>query len=303
LIHHKIVKEVANALENESAIDAESVPENSVAVVNFDGSNLDPEFTPIAIGLAEFASADLAKVKSINVVERLKIDIIMEELKLGQQGFIDPTTAPRVGRLLGARKIVTGSIVGIGGDNFRLDGALINTFDSTTRFAEPAEGDVRKLFEVEKKLVFSLINELGVKLTAEERDAIREVPTESYLAFLSYCRGLDYQRRGMSQPAEQEFNNALNFDANFGAADRALQKAAAGDMAAGYGQSVQTVEALALSSQQLETVVGGLDETLSNVVLNTGVIPAEWGRNPARSQPRLTGSGSVLIRVDFDYAD
>ena len=64
---------------------------------------------------------------------------------------VDPTTAPRVGRLLGARKIVTGSIVGIGGDNFRLDGALINTFDSTSRFAEPAEGDVRKLFEVEKK--------------------------------------------------------------------------------------------------------------------------------------------------------
>ncbi|MCK4632968.1 MAG: hypothetical protein KAT79_06825, partial [candidate division Zixibacteria bacterium] len=69
------------------------------------------------------------------------------------------------------------------------------------------------------------------------------------------------------------------------------------------GQSVQTVEALALSSQQLEAVVGGLDETLSNVVLNTGVIPAKWGRNPARLQPRLTGSGSVLIRVDFNYAD
>ena len=90
LIYEKMSQEVALVIDHESEIQIDTIPKNSVAVVNFDGSLLGDELAPLAAGLAEFTSADLAKVKSLNVVERLKINAIMNELKLGASGYVEP---------------------------------------------------------------------------------------------------------------------------------------------------------------------------------------------------------------------
>jgi len=53
---------------------------------------------------------ELAKTGQFIVVERDKIDKIMEEQKLGMSGAIDPSTAAKVGKILGLNAIVTGAI-------------------------------------------------------------------------------------------------------------------------------------------------------------------------------------------------
>jgi len=53
---------------------------------------------------------ELAKSGKFIVVERDKLDKLMEEQKLGMTGAIDPNTAARVGKILGLNAIVTGSI-------------------------------------------------------------------------------------------------------------------------------------------------------------------------------------------------
>ncbi|MGD8604681.1 MAG: tetratricopeptide repeat protein, partial [Anaerolineales bacterium] len=101
LIGNAITKEVNTVLANEASIDIDTIPDNTVAVVGFDDSHLPPDLAPLALGLAEFTSADLAKVKSIRVVDRMKIDVILDELKLSSSQYVNPATAPRLGRLLG----------------------------------------------------------------------------------------------------------------------------------------------------------------------------------------------------------
>jgi tetratricopeptide (TPR) repeat protein len=223
LIHRRVQAQVNQAVANESEINVAEIPTNTVAVTDFDGSNLSPELAPIAVGLAEFTAVDLSKVSQLRVVERMKLDVLMQEIELGKQGFVDPAQAPRVGRLLGSSRLVTGSVLETGDKQIRLDGAIVNVRDSSTTMPQPVEGELQKFFEVQKSLVFEVINDLGIQLTAEERDAIQEVPTESYLAFLAYSRGLDYQRRGMYRAAQTEFTQALEADPNFGAADQQLQ--------------------------------------------------------------------------------
>ncbi|MBI4620682.1 MAG: hypothetical protein HY739_11055 [Desulfobacterales bacterium] len=50
-----------------------------------------------------------------HVVERLKLQSVLEELKLSQMGLIDPASAKQAGRLLGADIILTGTPAATGG--------------------------------------------------------------------------------------------------------------------------------------------------------------------------------------------
>ncbi len=53
---------------------------------------------------------ELVKSGKFIVVDRDKMNKLLEEQKLGQSGAIDPNTAARVGKILGLNAIVTGSI-------------------------------------------------------------------------------------------------------------------------------------------------------------------------------------------------
>lgn len=53
---------------------------------------------------------ELVKSNKFIVVERDKMNKLLDEQKLGQSGAIDPNTAARVGKILGLNAIVTGSI-------------------------------------------------------------------------------------------------------------------------------------------------------------------------------------------------
>ncbi|UCG62395.1 MAG: tetratricopeptide repeat protein [Candidatus Zixiibacteriota bacterium] len=299
LVYKKISQDVSLALENEAEIETDTIPENTVAVVNFDGSHLQPDLAPLAVGLAEFTSSDLAKVKSLNTVERLKVDAIIDELKLSQTGYVDPASAPRVGKLLGTSRIITGSLLGIGDDGFRLDGVIVGATDTTKQFTEANEGRLREMFDVQKKFVFDILDSLGVTLTIEERDAIREIPTESYLAFLAYSRGLYFEQQGMHEQARQEFNTAVGHDANFSAAQVGMTKATAAVASGGYSESQQALESFAVSAKaDLEAVAGGLDSRLNATLLNSGIIPDINLTNLATVP--LHGTGRVVITVDLE---
>ncbi len=211
----KIEHEISQALAGESEIDIDTIPDNTIAVVDFDNTHLPPELAPVSKGLAEFTALDLAKIKSLRVVDRAKIDVILKELQLSSSQYADPATAPRMGRLLGSNRLVTGSVLGVGDDEIKLDGAVVSTRDSTARMTEAAEGELEKIFTLQKEFVFDIVDRLDIELSPEERDAIQTIPTESYLAFLAYCRGLDYKSRGMFEAAQTQFRQAVQLDLNF----------------------------------------------------------------------------------------
>jgi len=304
LVYHKMTRDVSQVIDNEAAIETDTIGSNAVAVVNFDGSHLSPELAPLAVGLAEFTSSDLAKVHALNIVERLKIDVLVNELKLTQSGYVDPTTAPRMGRLLGTSRVVTGSLLGIGDDAFRLDGVIISTTDSATQFTEATEDRLQNIFNVQKQFVFEVLDSLGIELTLEERDAIREIPTESYLAFLAYSRGRLYQQQGFNEQARQEFRAAVSYDANFAAAQSGLAKATSAVTSGGYSQSLQSLQAFAGSSDvDLDALVSGLDSHLLGILANSGLLPDALATQLANSEPQVTGTARVTITVDLDNAE
>lgn len=292
--------EIAQALKDESEIDASTIPDNTIAVPSFDGSHLPPELAPLALGLADFTASDLAKVHSLTVVERAKLKILLDELKLGASGYVDPSTAPRIGRLMKSRRIVTASVLALGDDGLKLDGTVVNTTDSGATVPEGVEGKLEKIFALQKQFVFNIIDSLGIQLTADERDAIEKVPTESYLAFLAYCKGLDYRRRGMEGAARAEFSKAAKTDPGFKAADQALNAdAALGAGGQTYEQSLQAMEGLADQQSGLTQGTGDLGSVLTNVIANGGALPSSDGEGSGLT-PAQANVTPVVIKGDLD---
>ncbi|MBV8470787.1 MAG: hypothetical protein JOY60_13120 [Burkholderiaceae bacterium] len=100
--------EVATALAQEKSLSAAPPEPDSVAVQAF-ASHGDPEYRAMAKGIAAMVIADLSKVPGLKVLERERVQQIIDELKLDESGLVDPATAGRTGRLMRAERVIVGS--------------------------------------------------------------------------------------------------------------------------------------------------------------------------------------------------
>ncbi|MGZ8492637.1 MAG: CsgG/HfaB family protein [Gemmatirosa sp.] len=98
------------AIADERALGARELPARTVGVAPLDAPAGDSNAVAIAYGVADLLTTDLAQASQLRVVERLRTDAILRELRLAGSGQVDSATAPRVGRLVGARNLVLGSV-------------------------------------------------------------------------------------------------------------------------------------------------------------------------------------------------
>jgi TolB-like protein len=313
LIDGQLADDARRAVRDEDTLSVRSLPENSIAVINFNGSYLPPEFQPMALGMAEFVAMDLSKVSSLKVLERVKINVILDELKLGESSYTDARLAPRMGRLLGSRRIVLGTITGAGESGFRIDGRLVNTVDGKASGTQSDEGNLDRFFDVEKKFVFALLDTLGISISKAERDAIEEVPTESFLAFMAFSKGLSLERQGLYDDAMTSFRDAARQDPGFG---EAAGLAAKMEMTSSYSREIKgepsglaksfeqevasSIEpegaGTALDLIQAANLVNGNFIMNNELYWNFGSFPTP----PPGGGPIWSGYGTIIIRGHLD---
>jgi TolB-like protein len=224
VIKQQMAAEAKAILAQEDAIDPSSIPENSVAVLYFRNLGNKRGLDPLQKGLTDMMITDLSKVKRLKVVERARLQKLMEEMGLGQTGLVDESTAPRVGKLLGASTMVRGTFIDLKNLSLRVDAGLIQTVEQSSIYADHLEDKITNLFKMEKNLVFKVIDQLGIKLTQEERDEIQIIPTKNILAFIAYCKGLDYEDKGLYESASRAYQRAVKLDPKFFRANRNLSR-------------------------------------------------------------------------------
>jgi TolB-like protein len=86
----------------------------TVAVLPFVNSAIgeaQTELAPLSKGIADLLIIELGQNTGIRLVERENIMNILNEQNLARDGRVDDATAARIGRLLGAKHIITGSFV------------------------------------------------------------------------------------------------------------------------------------------------------------------------------------------------
>ena len=211
----------AIAAESQLRFDSSSV--RTVGVLPFDQAGLDTSMSAIGYGLADLLRVDLSKSRQIRIVDRIRLDAIMRELQLASSGRADSTTAPRVGRLTQARRMVYGALDSRAGTL----GVSVGVADATTREVRSAlttRMSLNQIFDVEKQIAFRLFESLGITLTPAERVAVEERPTRNIAAFLAYGRGVRYESELRFRDAAREYQEAVRLDPSFGlAATRATE--------------------------------------------------------------------------------
>jgi curli biogenesis system outer membrane secretion channel CsgG len=85
-------------------------PKTVVAVMNFTGGEVLEE--RLRIRMADALVTALVQAGRFDVVERERLDLVMTEQNLTQTGRVDPATAARVGKILGAELVVFGLVTG-----------------------------------------------------------------------------------------------------------------------------------------------------------------------------------------------
>ena len=197
----------------------------SVAIAYFDNNSLEAGYEPLARGLADMLITDLSNVQSLQLVERDKLNLALDELKLSKTKFIDPKNALKLGKGLSARYLLVGGYV-VSAETMRLDARLFDVPASKVMFSEKVEGKKDEFFALEKELVELLIKALDVKLQLSEKTKLRSNSTESFDAFAKYAAGLTAKDAGDEAKARELFEAALAADPNYRAAKTATERLA-----------------------------------------------------------------------------
>jgi TolB-like protein len=210
----------------------------AVMPLRFVGS--DPTLQPLERGLAELIVTDLSMSRQLTVVERARLQALLDEIKLQQAGITDSASNVRAGRMMQAGRIVSGQILQ-SERRLRVDAAIVNTQTAGVTGGAKSENTLEQLFAIEKSIVLQLFDSLGVRLTTAERNAIEQRPTRSLQAFLAYSRGLSLEDQGRFSEASRSYREAVRLDPSF---HQAQQKSIqASNAAQGQQMSTTTVEA------------------------------------------------------------
>lgn len=232
LVREAAHKEIQDRLATESDItDSEIVP-NVIAIFPLTYLGDDNRWNPIGRGLAEMMTIDLQNVSRIRIVERARLQAILSELELGATNRVDQSSAPRLGRLLRAGKVVGGTYNVLSEDDLRLDVSFVETLTSELSDLPSQTDALNNFFRLEKQIVFSLLDKLGIELTEAEQIEIQRVPTQNLQAFLAFSRGLREEDENNYEAAARSFERANALDPDFSLASvRSNQATGLGDAA------------------------------------------------------------------------
>lgn len=135
-----------------------------VAVLYFENNSIGKDradFDGIGKGIAEILITDMAANPNLRIVERDRVQALLTEQNLTKEKVIDPQTAIKLGKIIGAQYLITGGFMSDGRGSYTLTSRVINVETSaiTNPLRLPSKGDD----------VLGLIGQLSTKLNTEMR--------------------------------------------------------------------------------------------------------------------------------------
>ncbi|MFN8647178.1 MAG: CsgG/HfaB family protein [Gemmatimonadales bacterium] len=205
-----------DAVAREATLSSQPPTQNAIAVFPFRFVGTNAELEPLGRGLTHLMITDLSKLPRLTLLERERVQALVDELALNESGRVDPATGARSGRMLRAARVVQGSVQEVPGrTDLRLDAAVVDASSSAVVATGTGSDQLQQLFTLEKTVLFRLLDQMGVVITPAERRAISERPTADMQAFLAFSRGLEQEDRGDYAGAEASFEAAVARDPNF----------------------------------------------------------------------------------------
>ncbi len=280
-VSQKVVRdEVRQRLAAEDTLEVDI---RRIAVYPLQYQGNEKRYAPLGRGLSDLMTNDMTMLPGLTVVERVRLQELVNEMELGERGYVDPATRPRLGKLLGAGRVVGGTYDVPGSDNLHLNVGLAEWQRDDAFVSKERTDALSRLFDLEKEIVFDLAEQMGIELTPEQRERIDFRPTDNLQAFLAYSRGLEEEDAGNFREAARFYRQASRLDQQF--------EAAAG--------KVEEMESLLSVNSAPEDVIGLLQGSptvdlvdnriqILNESIGSGIVPGQETRKPAQEPPSVS---------------
>jgi len=246
-----------------------------VTVLYFDNGTGDPQYDVLRKGLADMIVTDLVAVPGVDVVEREKLQAVVEEQRLQQSRFFDPATAVKTGKLVGASHVVTGAISAIA-PRVRLDLRLVDVAQGKVLATSQVSGPKEDLFDLEQQLVQSFVATLHLKGHLPENASGRA----SADALLAYSKALDQADNGDSKGAQAAMLKVMQASPQFSLAKT---------------RYVELLRKVSEASERRDTLLTGDEAALEARI-------AQWEARAmprGRSHERAQALGYRLLKVQL----
>jgi TolB-like protein len=193
----------------------------ALAVLPFTIDRSDTLLAPLAFGMPDLLTTDLSRSRRLVLVERAQMATILRELDLVKSGGVTQAGAPRVGRLMQARRVVTGSLRRINPSTVMFEAQINDVETGRVMQAVSATAPLNDLLIAEKQVALRIFTTLGIQLTPQERALVDQTPTKNLAALLAYSQGVQAEVNGQYALAMRRFRAAAKLDPGFSrAADR-----------------------------------------------------------------------------------
>ena len=194
----------------------------TVAVLNFDFGNTnrkDEDVAALAKGFPAMVLSDLTGLSQIRIVERIRMQEVLDELKLSQTSKIDPASSQKLGKLLGADFLVFGSYFLLG-ETMNVTTRVVDVETGETITVPGATGKSDDFMSLEQKLVGSLRSALAEKVPAFKAAAGDAAPkkTPAKLAMkgaVAYSKALDDIDHHRPEDAKKKLQEVVKQNPDF----------------------------------------------------------------------------------------
>jgi TolB-like protein len=183
------------------------------------------DYEALEVGVQQMLITEFSQNAGLRVVDRSRLKELLAEQDLGASGRVDPETAARIGRIVGAKYMITGGFMDNHG-NMRLDIRVVNT--ETTEIVRADKVDFKRdeLFQgvvnAAQKITEGLeLPALAQAARQQREEHARAAPPE---AVRLYTRGLLYADRGDTERARELFSRAKELFPEYTEADVALKQ-------------------------------------------------------------------------------
>ncbi|HVM44049.1 MAG TPA: CsgG/HfaB family protein [Gemmatimonadales bacterium] len=168
------------------------------------------DYDALRRGLASLTVSEVAANPGVRVVERAQLQQILQEQNLGHEGRVDSMSLARIGKLIGARYMVTGTLYDNHG-NLRIDTRLFDVETSQILKTESVRGKWDDLYDMVPRLAEQLMHDASLPpLERHAMDEFRQAnPAPPTQAVMAYSRAVLYADRGDTQHAVEQYKRAL----------------------------------------------------------------------------------------------
>lgn len=195
------------------------------------------EYQPWEYGIASMVMTDIQSIGLFHIISREDLKKIIREQEFQYSGLVDEKNAVKIGKLVAATYILSGSFIVINGILLRIEAKVFSVEKGTQLGAASIKGETNNFFELEKQLVIKITKYLNVILDEREvAEITRDIETKSvdaslnnYAGEINVLKANEFKEKGeiekaneLLKKAREKFEQALRHDKKYKKAKKNL---------------------------------------------------------------------------------